>query len=230
MWRNLMMGGLFICLIGLGIFGWKKTRDPGRFPFKDLVILGSVHTTKEQVLSKITLSRGDNLLLANPREIRDNLLTLPWVRQARVQRIFPSTLEVGLREKQPVFMSRVGEKLILMDEYGKSIKPFELGDPVILPIAIPASGTKDPNADLVNLMNLLGKHEWLRNRLSEAKGITSKRWALFTKKGIQILLSQNPEPELDLLRQLQKQYKILDREIERVDLRINGVAVVKPHS
>ncbi|MBF0369911.1 MAG: FtsQ-type POTRA domain-containing protein [Magnetococcales bacterium] len=230
MWRNLLKKSILLALVGICLLIGYEARKPGRLPFQELRLLGADNSPIEQVVTTMEIRKGTNMLRIEPQTVRERLIELPWVRDARVSRQFPDILEVELLEKVAVATSREGEKLFLVDEYGLFIKPLESHERPILPVVTTLVDEKKRSERIVELMNLLGEHEWLKVRLSEAVGLPGHRWALYTRQGIKLLLSQMPQQELHLLRLLQKRFKILDRQVRQVDLRIAGVAVVRPLS
>ncbi len=229
MWRKLTLFMLVLLLIGLSNWSGREALKPGRFPFQELRLRGAKNTQVPVLLQKIAVREGENMLAIHPEVIRSRLMDLPWVRKASVRRYFPGTLEIDLVEKVAVCMTVEGDVLYLMDEYGQRIKPLEKGDPAVMPVIRPAPG-EAAAASVVRLINELQPHPWLREILSEAEGQIGQRWVLHTLSGVRLLFSQNSAEELNLLRLLQNRFKILDRKIELVDLRVAGMAVVRPQS
>ncbi len=132
-----------------------------------------------------------------------------------------------LKERVAVCLGRDGERLVLLDEYGKPIKRLEPEDPLPLPVVTqPADG--NVSVRTVMLMNLLGEHLWLKERLSEAVGLSNDRWIFYTRKGTRILFSDRIREEMALLRKLHLRYRLLDRRVVQVDLRIPGKVAVRP--
>lgn len=213
-------------LVILVIQGWNEAKKPGRFPLQEIRLLGVVYTPVDQAMQVIDIKKGTNLLRIDPREVQERLSTLSWVRSVRVKRLFPSTLVAHLVEKIAVGTSREKEQLFLLDEYGVPIKPLSREDPLVFPVVVPAQG-KEKSVQVVRLLNLLGKNPWLHGRISEAVGLTGGSWTLYTKRGVKLLLSKQPDQELKLLKRLQDQYSILDRRIRQVELRIPGRAAVR---
>lgn len=215
------MGLLTVCVLG-----WREANKPGWFPLQEMRISGLVNTSVEQATEAVGAKKGDNLLHVDPRTVKTRLEGLPWIRSVHVKRQFPSTLFVRVVERVAVGMVREQDRLFLVDEYGVPIKPLEKNDTLMLPIIVSAPG-EEKAAQVVWLINLLSKHTWLKGRISEAVGLPGGRWALYTKQGIKLLLSQRTDQELDLLRRLQEQFAVLDRKIRQVELRIPGKAMVR---
>ncbi|MBF0426082.1 MAG: FtsQ-type POTRA domain-containing protein [Magnetococcales bacterium] len=211
-------------------YGWREARQPGRFQLQEIRLLGRVHTHEKVILDalrEIGIVQGSNLLRIDPRQVLERMAALPWIRKVRVERVYPNVLTIAMVEKVAVCMGRQGEQITLIDEYGKPIKAMEKGDPLRMPVVFRRETVLESET-VVALMNLLGRHPWLREQLSEAISIPGDRWIMYTKRGVRILFSQRAEAEMNLLRQLQDRYRILDRRIRQVDMRVSGLVAVRP--
>ncbi|MBF0588729.1 MAG: FtsQ-type POTRA domain-containing protein [Magnetococcales bacterium] len=218
--------GLFT--IGLLIWGWVAAHQPGRFPLKEIQVQGMLHTDPNRALMMLGAPEKTNLLLLELDSARERLGMLPWVKGVRMERLLTTgALSVTLWERTAVCLGRDGERLVVLDEYGKPIKRLEPQDPLPLPVVTQYAGD-DASVRTVRLMNLLGEHPWLKGRLSEVIGLSNERWVLYTMKGTRLLFSDRIRQEMDLLRKLQMRFQLLDRRIAQVDLRIPGKVAVRP--
>jgi cell division protein FtsQ len=231
MWRHILIGAAVLLAIGAGWGGWIWAMTPGHFPLEEIQFQGAepgtLRTNLEQASRIAGVARGVNLLTINPRDVRERLLVLPWVRNARVMRMFPSRLRITLQEKHPVCMGREGDQLILLDEYAQPIKPLAPEDALIFPVITPPK-KRDPASDVVRLVNFLARHPWFGAQVAEAVGFVGGRWVFYTHRGVKLLMPENMEAAITLLKGLQKKYQILDRAIRQVDLRVDGLAAVQP--
>ncbi|ABK43270.1 Polypeptide-transport-associated domain protein, FtsQ-type [Magnetococcus marinus MC-1] len=219
-----------LMLVALG-WGWQTLHAPGRFALKDVRVLGNKFTDVGKLRKDLGLDQAVNLLTLSPQHLRARLLTYPWVREARVERIFPGMLVIELEEKTPLCMTKVGEHLYLVDRRGERIKPLEAGDPMPLPVVSVDYAPESEKPLLIRwLIDRMQRNEWLYNRLSEAVGLPGGRWVLYTRKGVKLLHSARMEEELGRLAILQERYSILNRSIRQIDLRVSGQVVVKPQT
>ncbi|MBF0284812.1 MAG: FtsQ-type POTRA domain-containing protein [Magnetococcales bacterium] len=226
--RRLLLSLFGLLLLGAaGYGGWTQAVKPGRFPLEELRVRGATRTGLEPIKEAMAAPLGSNLLAIDLKGARERLLALPWVRRVEVDRIFPDALAVSVVEKQPVCLALVGETLVLLDEYGQTIKPLEKGDPVLAPIVRPPEGEEGPE-EVVALLNLLARQAWLKEYISEARGLAGGRWVLTTRRGIRLLLPPQPEASLELLARLQAKHNLLDRPLRQVDLRIPRRVAVRP--
>ncbi|MBF0180828.1 MAG: FtsQ-type POTRA domain-containing protein [Magnetococcales bacterium] len=229
MFRKLLTTALLAGLCLLAWQGWEMLKLADLFPLQKIHVRGLVNTSRKDAFLAMETPKGTNLLSIDPEKIRSRLLSLPWIHSVQVKRVFPGTLTISLTEKNAACLGRMGERLMVMDEYGKPIKPFEVGDPLLLPVITPLPGPHQA-ANVVWIVNLLDKHAWIKDRISEAVGQAGGRWDLYTKKGVKLLLSNRGDQELALLHRMQKHYKILDLRVRQIELRIANRVAVRPES
>lgn len=224
---NLVALGLLAGAVG---WGWHEARQPGRMPLREIRFQGLVHTDADKALEVVAIPKETNLLRIRPDDVRERMLEhLPWLRDVDVRRLYPDALAITVMEKTPVCMGRDRDgRVMLMDEYGTPIKPLEAGDPLQPPLVTPHGSRDDEGARVVALVNLLGRHPWLKPRISDANGLPGGRWVLNTREGVRLLLPPEGDAALEVLKQLQEKYQLLDRRIRQVDLRISGKAAVRP--
>lgn len=98
-----------------------------------IVIRGNERLSNGEVLSVLDGLRGSNILRTRLGIWRRRLMTSPWVRDAALRRVLPSTVEVVISERRPVGLARLGSTLYLLDadgtiidEYGAQYIQFDL--------------------------------------------------------------------------------------------------------
>lgn len=220
---------LLIGLIVVVFMGWRATGGFDRLVLQEVRMSGIKQTRVAYAmaaLAEIGVVRGSRMLEIDLNAVQRRMERLPWVRSVWVKRRFPALLMIRVVEKVAVALGREKGRIMLLDEYGVVIKPFEVDDPLVGPVIVPAQRA-DQAAQVVSLLNLLAHHDWLRARLSEAVGALGGRWTLYTKKGVKLLFSKHMDQEITLLKRLQNQYAILDRKVRQVELRIPGRVAVR---
>lgn len=68
--------------------------------------------------------RGENILFADLEAWRARLAESPWIADSSFRRSLPSTVEVSVRERTPVAIGRIGDRLYLVDERGATIDEY----------------------------------------------------------------------------------------------------------
>lgn len=66
--------------------------------------------------------RGDHVLTADLESYRRRLLQSPWVADATLRRVLPSTVEIAVIERRPMSIGRLDGRLFLVDASGMVIE------------------------------------------------------------------------------------------------------------
>ena len=71
-----------------------------------------------EVIALVDGLKGHHILTLDLTEWRRRLLQSSWIEDATVRRILPSTVEVTIVERRPLGISRIGDRLYLVDPTG----------------------------------------------------------------------------------------------------------------
>ncbi|MDD5753568.1 MAG: FtsQ-type POTRA domain-containing protein [Methylococcales bacterium] len=150
---------------------------------------------------------------ANVQEIQNTLAQLVWVESATVNRVWPDTLAIKIKEKRPFV--RWGDEALL-NIRGEIIQPKEIEPFENLPILYGVEGQEVKSLEIMKGVNTaLSDHE-----MSMAEFSINNRWAWKIKltTGLEILLGRNEQ--LKKIQRFMKTLDVLGRE------QINAMAVV----
>jgi cell division septal protein FtsQ len=145
--------GMF-CVLAAAFFGFARA-----YLFLiswDKLALRSV----EVVCSRPSLKRGldrafagqrlGNILLCDIDGLRAQIRTFPWVREARIRRVFPSALRVEIEERVPkALIERSG--LILVDGEGAELGAPATPEETALPVLADREGFRNGRAEKLRL-------------------------------------------------------------------------------
>ena len=87
-------------------------------------VRGNTQLSTGEVLALVDGLRGQNILTARLHEWRNRLITSPWVKDAALRKVVPSTVEIIVSERMPVGLARAGARLYLVDERGAVIDEY----------------------------------------------------------------------------------------------------------
>jgi len=90
-------------------------------------VQGNRRITRGDVLQWAGVTEATSAWDAAPDEVRLRLQSHPWVRRATVQREFPNRLSIGIEERRPVAIVRLGE-LNYVDRSGRILGALSDGD------------------------------------------------------------------------------------------------------
>jgi cell division protein FtsQ len=89
-----------------------------------IVVRGNARISSGEVQALVDGLRGTNILTADLRAYRARLLQSPWVADAALRRVLPSSVEVFVSERRPIGLCRLGATPYLIDEEGTIIDEF----------------------------------------------------------------------------------------------------------
>jgi cell division septal protein FtsQ len=87
-------------------------------------VRGNQHLARGEVLALLEGLRGEHILAVNLERWRRRLLGSPWIQQAALRRVLPSTVEVLIEERRPMALGRFSGSLYLIDEDGLIIDDY----------------------------------------------------------------------------------------------------------
>lgn len=124
--------------------------------------------------------RNRAMTLVDLEALRQELLQLSWVKDARVSRQLPDTLVIDIVERTPhAVLRKPGRRMVLIDETGhelEAIAPQAVGDRLV--VSGPGSAQRVSELD-----RLLQAAPALRPQLREAEWIGNRRWNITFRTG-----------------------------------------------
>ena len=97
------------------------------FPITSIEITDSRTVSRDEVLALLDLEAQPGLLSADPKKLTQTLEAHPWIQQAEIRRVFPNTLVVELKEREPTAVLRTGGRELLLGEDGAVIAEASTG-------------------------------------------------------------------------------------------------------
>lgn len=186
------------------------------FRIEDVQITGYKNTRSDEVIAAL---RANEISLLNfdTNEARERVEDLPWVRQAHILRLFPSTLKVTIEERVPYAMWQHKGKHYWIDHDGVAITEIQAAKLPDRPLIVgKGAGVAAPQ-----LFKDLKSFPILKDRMAVAFRVAERRWTLRLKNGLEIWLpAQNPKEALYRLEALQTEYNVLSGHIARLDMRL----------
>ena len=204
-------------------------RIAGTFGYaaEEIRISGLEWQSPPAVLAAIGITPGGPLVGFEPAEARRALENLDWVESARVHRLFPNQLEIGIVERQPFAIWQRDGRFHVIDETGVTLSGIAAAEVPGLPV-VTGEGADNAAAQLVNHMEA---HPGLRSRMTAAARVGSRRWNLYLTGPVKVLLPEHRlENALALLSDLNDRHQVLDRNVATIDLRVAGTVVLSPPS
>jgi cell division septal protein FtsQ len=99
----------------------------GALAVRHISIDGNARMSRGEIVAVLEGMNGMNILTVDLEAWRQRLRRSPWVADASVRRIFPSTIRVMVEEREPIGIGRLGDQLFLVDRTGTIIDEFGPG-------------------------------------------------------------------------------------------------------
>jgi cell division protein FtsQ len=189
-----------------------------------LVVEGRNRTSREALRAALQVKKGDNLLAADPWEIKRRLEALPWVRAATVERRYPNAMLVTLVERTPIARYRDRAGTVLVDEAGALIKvePEKEHENLVL---LDGEGAPEFASDLLKLV--AGEPDIAR-RVVSATRLGHRRWDLVFEGGATLRLPDGYEKAaLAKFAEFERQHGLLARGAVTYDMRLPDRLVIR---
>ena len=141
-------------------------QDPSVLPVRHVVLIGALrHQDPDELQRTISESLSGNMLNLDLASIERRLEQYPWIRQARIQRDWPSSLRVQMTEQKPLARWEAGG---LLSVHGDHFFPNNATEPEGLLQVSGQTGREAVLAGyLVRLSDLLATQDLRLVRLEE---------------------------------------------------------------
>jgi cell division protein FtsQ len=99
----------------------------GALAVRHISIDGNARMARGEIVAVLEDLDGVNILTVDLESWRQRLRRSPWVADASLRRIFPSTIRVVIEEREPIGIGRIADQLFLVDRTGTIIDEFGPG-------------------------------------------------------------------------------------------------------
>lgn len=208
------------------------------FRVEEISVQGFERLSEDKVIALSDIQAGVNTFHLDLDLIGNKIEENPWVRTARVQRIFPRQVVITLRERRPVAIINLGY-LYYLDDQGEIFKVLDAEDRLDFPVVTGFDYEKAQGHDgdyarkLKQIVSLITNLENRRlvnlQQVSEIHHDSDGGLSLFTLRGaVQVKLGQGDfMRKLNRLEriygQLQPKLQILDY----IDLNVDEKVIVR---
>lgn len=192
---------------------------------ENVYLEGQSHSKTEDILSSLDLETGQPILSISLSTLRSRLEELPWIKQTIIARQLPNTLHIRILERQAFALWQHNGELSIIDNEGVIIDDSDISSFSQLMLLVGEDAPDYANS----LLRMLSSDEQLFHRVASAVRVGERRWSIHLNNGIEIKLPEiNPERSWDYLVNLHHKEKILDKNINSVDLRIPDRLYINP--
>ena len=187
------------------------------FSVQEVYVADRGETPQKELLKAIGTRIGDPILYFDADAARRRLLEIGWIEDARVERRLPGRIVVILKERMPIAIWQHQRKFLLVDRDGVVIGPKERGEYAKLKIIIGEEAPKHA----AELMAMLEREPAMMERVTHATWVSDRQWTIRIENAIDVKLpADSPEAAWQKLADMERDYRVLRRDITTVDLRV----------
>ncbi len=193
-----------------------------------LTVEGREMTSRDDLLAALDIERGSPILSIDVAHAKSAIEALPWVKTAKVERQLPDAVHILIEERTPYALWQRDGRYTLVDHDGKTIVDVPNADQ-----SLPLIVGPDAPQHAAALFDTLSSEKALAERVRAAVRVGDRRWNIYLDSfqgGIAIRL-----PEGDFraawtrLAVLERDNKILERDLDFIDMRLEDRLVVRVH-
>lgn len=205
----------------LVVEGLKDARDAAAnmsgFHVAAVAISGQRHVSRDDVLALAGVSDRTSLLFFDAETARQKLKGNPWIADATVLKLYPDRLQITVQEREAFALWQKEGKIYVVAGDGTVVEPFVKGRITGLPLVVgPGAETRARE-----FMTVLDRFPEVRDQTRAAILVAERRWNLRLKSGITVRLPEAyPEQALATLIALDRDKRLLSRDITGIDLRL----------
>lgn len=149
------------------------------FEVRSVVVRGAQNIDKLKIYEKALAERNRAMPEVDLEGLRNDLMGLSWVKDARVSRQLPDTLVIDIVERQPHAVLRKADRFVLIDETGHELETISRraaqGRLIVSGLGA--------GQQVMSLSHLLEAAPALKPRVREAEWIGNRRWNLTFQTG-----------------------------------------------
>jgi cell division protein FtsQ len=167
---------------------------------------------------------GDLMLYVDVDEVRARLEALPAVKSAEVRRIWPGRIYIRIEERRPVALWEMDGVTRVIDDEGHTITGRSEAQTQGLPLVVGKGAAEAAKSFLA----LIATQPDFKSNVKIAVRVGERRWNLQLANGVEVRLpEEGAEAALAELVKLDREQKILARDIKAIDLRFADRFIVK---
>jgi cell division protein FtsQ len=207
---------------------FKDSRDAAAnaagFRISSIALSGERHVSREEILSAAGVTGTTSLLFFDVEEARDRLKTNPWIADATVLKLYPDRLQIGIKEREAFALWQQAGRVSVVAGDGTELEPYVNPRLIRLPLVVGLGAAVRAKEFLA----LLDRYPELRDQVRASVLISERRWNLRLRNGLDIRLPEiDVEQALATLEALDKEKKLLSRDIVAIDLRLPDRVTVR---
>jgi cell division protein FtsQ len=194
------------------------------FRIAAISLTGEKEVSREEVLTIAGVTGRASLLFLDADAARARLMANPWIADAAVLKLYPDRLQITITERLAFALWQKDGRLSVIAADGTVLQPFVEDRYLGLPLVVGAGAERQAKEFLA----VIDRYPDIRSQLRASILVADRRWNLHLNNGIDVRLPDaNVADALDRLVALDRDKKLLSRDITAVDLRLPDRVTVR---
>ncbi len=204
------------------IISWLKDARDGAantvgFRIAAVSLTGSKEVSREEILTIAGVTGRASLLFLDADAARARLLTNPWIADAAVLKLYPDRLLITVTERLAFAIWQKDGRVSVIAEDGTVLEPFVEDRYRGLPMVVGRGAARRAK----DFLAVIARYPDVQTQLRASIFVAERRWNLRLNNGIDVRLPEGDiDQALDRLVTLDREKKLLSRDIVAVDLRL----------
>jgi cell division protein FtsQ len=185
---------------------------------------GEKEISREEILTIAGVTGRASLLFLDADAARARLMANPWIADAAVLKLYPDRLQITIKERQAFALWQKDRHVNVIADDGTVLEAYVERRYITLPLVV-GKGAEHQAKDFLAVID---RYPQIRAQLRASILVAQRRWNLLLQNGIDVELPETGvAAALDRLVALDRDKKILSRDIALVDLRLPDRVTVR---
>jgi cell division protein FtsQ len=194
------------------------------FNITGVALTGNKHMSREEIFATAGVTGHSSTLFLDVADARARLKTNPWIADATVQKLYPDRLQIAITERAAFALWQKDGRIGVIADDGTVLARYFSRRFAPLPLLVGAGA----GARAKEFQALIERYPDIRDQLRAAVLVSERRWNLRLKNGVDVELPEDGVTQaLDRLVALDRDKKLLSRDITLVDLRMPDRVTVR---
>lgn len=187
------------------------------FRIAAVALSGEKHVSRAEIFAAAGVTERASLLFLDVETARARLKAIPWIADAAVRKLYPDHLQITVTERAAFALWQSGGKVSVISADGTVVGALSDARFAGLPLVV-GSGAQTRAKDF---LALLDNYPSIRDQVRASILIAERRWNLKLKNDLDVRLPETDiAPALDRLAALDRDKRLLTRDIATIDLRL----------
>jgi cell division protein FtsQ len=194
------------------------------FRIAAISLSGQKEVGRDEILTTAGVTGHASLLFLDADAARVRLMANPWIADAAVLKLYPDRLQISITERQAFALWQKDGHVNVIAADGTVLEPYVEDRYLGLPLVVGRGAARQAK----DFLTFLDRYPDIRGMLRASVMVAERRWNLRLTNGIDVRLPESDvRGALDRLMALDRDKKLLSRDITMIDLRLPDRVTVR---